>query len=167
MNKYLEKKIKEASKKFADKKKSPTTPEKQFEKGAEWLYDFLMNGDVVDMYRERLRKDVMAREGTNEVDSWKESLIDELADMLAERDAMMVEIRETGRLVTKYDKNMNEYQESNPLYVHVKAKEQSISVWRDKLGLSNTVNPDRIKNTAKKNDVDDTDPMAEFYKSTK
>jgi hypothetical protein len=37
----------------------------------------------------------------------------------------------------------------------VKAKEQSISVWRDKLGLSNTVNPQRIKESAKKNDKKD------------
>ena len=32
----------------------------------------------------------------------------------------------------------------------MKAKEQSISVWRDKLGLSNTVNPERIKQDAKR-----------------
>lgn len=164
MNKQLEDKVKEAAKKFAANKKTPSQPETQFRKGAEWLYDFLMNGETVDMYRERLRQDVMAREGTEDVDRWKDSLIDELADMLAERDAMNIEIRETGRLLTKVDKNFNEYKESNPLYVHVKAKEQSISVWRDKLGLSNTVNPDRIKNTAKKNDIEETDPMAEYYK---
>ena len=165
MNKNLERKIKEAAKKFSDKK-APSQPETQFRKGAEWLYEFLMNGGMADIYRERLRQDVMAREGTDTVDQWKESLIDELADMLAERDAMNAEIRETGRLIEKVDKNLNPYKESNPLYVHVKAKEQSISVWRDKLGLSNTVNPERIKNTAKKNDVDDSDPMAEYYKKT-
>ena len=59
-------------------------------------------------------------------------------------------------MIEKYDKQMNPYKESNPLYVHVKAKEQSISVWRDKLGLSNTVNPERIKQSAKK--VDENDP---------
>ena len=155
MNKELEKKMKKAAKEFSDKKKSPTTPEKQFEKGALWMYNFLMMGDTVDIYRERLRQDVLAREGIDEVPMWKESLIDELADMLAERDGMMAEIRETGRLQTKVDKNYNEYKESNPLYVHVKAKEQSISVWRDKLGLSNTVNPERIKQSAKQHDEHD------------
>ena len=156
MNKQLEKKIKQAAKEFAGKKKAPTTPEKQFEKGALWLYDFLMNGEAVDMYREQFRQDVLAREGIDEVPAWKESLIDELAEMKAEKDAMMIDIRMEGRLIEKYDKQMNPYKESNPLYVHVKAKEQSISVWRDKLGLSNTVNPERIKQSAKK--VDENDP---------
>ena len=156
MNKQLEKRMKAAAKEFAGKKKAPTTPEKQFEKGALWLYDFLMNGEAVDMYREQFRQDVLAREGIDEVPAWKESLIDELAEMKAEKDAMMIDIRMEGRLIEKYDKQMNLYKESNPLYVHVKAKEQSISVWRDKLGLSNTVNPERIKQSAKK--VDENDP---------
>ena len=156
MNKQLEKRMKAAAKEFAGKKKAPTTPEKQFEKGALWLYNFLMNGDAVDMYREQFQQDVLAREGIEEVPVWKESLIDELAEMKAEKDAMMIDIRIEGRLIEKYDKQMNPYKESNPLYVHVKAKEQSISVWRDKLGLSNTVNPERIKQSAKK--VDENDP---------
>ena len=148
--------MKAAAKEFAGKKKAPTTPEKQFEKGAMWLYNFLMNGEAVDMYREQFQQDVLAREGIEEVPVWKESLIDELAEMKAEKDAMMIDIRMEGRLIEKYDKQMNPYKESNPLYVHVKAKEQSISVWRDKLGLSNTVNPERIKQSAKK--VDENDP---------
>ena len=156
MNKQLEKRMKAAAKEFAGKKKAPTTPEKQFEKGALWMYDFLMLGEAVDMYREQFRQDVLAREGIDEVPAWKESLIDELAEMKAEKDAMMIDIRMEGRLIEKYDKQMNPYKESNPLYVHVKAKEQSISVWRDKLGLSNTVNPERIKQSAKK--VDENDP---------
>ena len=156
MNKQLEKRMKAAAKEFAGKKKAPTTPEKQFEKGAMWLYNFLMNGEAVDMYREQFQQDVLAREGIEEVPVWKESLIDELAEMKAEKDAMMIDIRMEGRLIEKYDKQMNPYKESNPLYVHVKAKEQSISVWRDKLGLSNTVNPERIKQSAKK--VDENDP---------
>ena len=156
MNKQLEKRVKAAAKEFAGKKKAPTTPEKQFEKGAIWLYNFLMNGEAVDMYREQFQQDVLAREGIEEVPVWKESLIDELAEMKAEKDAMMIDIRIEGRLIEKYDKQMNPYKESNPLYVHVKAKEQSISVWRDKLGLSNTVNPERIKQSAKK--VDENDP---------
>ena len=148
--------MKAAAKEFAGKKKAPTTPEKQFEKGALWMYDFLMLGQSVDIYREQFRQDVLAREGIDEVPAWKESLIDELAEMKAEKDAMMIDIRMEGRLIEKYDKQMNPYKESNPLYVHVKAKEQSISVWRDKLGLSNTVNPERIKQSAKK--VDENDP---------
>ena len=150
MNNSLERQVKKAAKEFAGKKKSPTTPEKQFEKGAEWMYDLLMEGKTADVIREQLKADVMNREGTQEVDPWKLSLIDELADMLAEKMAMQATIREEGRLLMKWDKQGNPYKESNPLYVHIKAKEQSISVWRDKLGLSNTVNPERIKQDAKK-----------------
>ncbi|MGD7651459.1 hypothetical protein, partial [Ralstonia pseudosolanacearum] len=110
----------------------------------------LTGGKTVDLLRQQLKADVMNREGTSEVEPWKLSLIDELADMLAEKMAMQAEIRESGRLLMKWDKQGNPYKEANPLYVHIKAKEQSISVWRDKLGLSNTVNPDRIKQDAKR-----------------
>jgi len=148
MNKKLEELMRQTAKKFADSKKAPTRAHTQFIKGAEWMHDLLMNSASVDIYRERLRDDVMSREG--EVPTWKESLIDELADLMAERDAMNAEIRITGRLIEKQDKNMIPYKEANPLLRHVKEKEQSISVWRDKLGLSNTVNPDRIRQDAKK-----------------
>ena len=149
MTEELEKLVKAAAKKFADKK-APKSPETQWRKGAEWMYDLLTGGKTVDLLRQQLKADVMNREGTSEVEPWKLSLIDELADMLAEKMAMQAEIREQGRLLQKWDKNMNPYYESNPLYAHIKAKEQSISVWRDKLGLSNTVNPDRIKQDAKR-----------------
>ena len=149
MTPEFEQLIKQSAKKFADKK-APKSPETQWRKGAEWMYDRLMEGKTADAIREQLMADVMNREGTQEVEPWKLSLIDELADMLAEKMAMQAEIREQGRLLQKWDKNMNPYYESNPLYVHIKAKEQSISVWRDKLGLSNTVNPDRIKQDAKR-----------------
>lgn len=149
MTPALEKLIKQTAKKFADKK-APKNPETQWRKGAEWMYDLLTGGKTVDLLRQQLKADVMNREGVSEVEPWKLSLIDELADMLAEKMAMQAEIREQGRLLTKYDKQGYPYKESNPLYVHVKAKEQSISVWRDKLGLSNTVNPDRIKQDAKR-----------------
>ena len=149
MNIELEKLVKATAKKFADKR-APKNPETQWRKGAEWMYDLLTEGKTVDAIREQLKADVMNREGVSEVEPWKLSLIDELADMLAEKMAMQAEIREQGRLLTKYDKQGYPYKESNPLYVHVKAKEQSISVWRDKLGLSNTVNPERIKQDAKK-----------------
>ena len=149
MTEELEKLVKAAAKKFADKK-APKNPETQWRKGAEWMYDLLTEGKTADAFREQLKADVMNREGTHEVDHWKLSLIDELADMLAEKMAMQAEIRESGRLLMKWDKQGNPYKESNPLYVHIKAKEQSISVWRDKLGLSNTVNPDRIKQDAQR-----------------
>ena len=149
MTPALEKLIKQTAKKFADKK-APKNPETQWRKGAEWMYALLTGGKTVDLLRQQLKADVMNREGVSEVEPWKLSLIDELADMLAEKMAMQAEIREQGRLLQKWDKNMNPYYESNPLYVHIKAKEQSISVWRDKLGLSNTVNPERIKQDAKR-----------------
>ena len=149
MTPEFEQLIKQTAKKFADKK-APKNPETQWRKGAEWMYDLLTGGKTVDLLRQQLKADVMNREGTQEVEPWKLSLIDELADMLAEKMAMQAEIREQGRLLQKWDKNMNPYYESNPLYVHIKAKEQSISVWRDKLGLSNTVNPERIKQDAKR-----------------
>ena len=149
MTPALEQLIKQTAKKFADKK-APKNPETQWRKGAEWMYDLLTEGKTVNAIREQLKADVMNREGTQEVDPWKLSLIDELADMLAEKMAMQAEIRESGRLLMKWDKQGNPYKESNPLYVHIKAKEQSISVWRDKLGLSNTVNPERIKQDAKR-----------------
>ena len=149
MTPEFEQLIKQTAKKFADKK-APKNPETQWRKGAEWMYDLLTGGKTVDLLRQQLKADVMNREGTSEVEPWKLSLIDELADMLAEKIAMQAEIREQGRLLQKWDKNMNPYYESNPLYVHIKAKEQSISVWRDKLGLSNTVNPERIKQDAKR-----------------
>ena len=149
MTPAFEQLIKQSAKKFADKK-APKSPETQWRKGAEWMYDLLTGGKTVDLLRQQLKADVMNREGTTEVDPWKLSLIDELADMLAEKMAMQAEIRESGRLLMKWDKQGNPYKESNPLYVHIKAKEQSISVWRDKLGLSNTVNPERIKQDAKR-----------------
>ena len=149
MTPALEELIKQTAKKFADKK-APKNPETQWRKGAEWMYDLLTGGKTVDLLSQQLKDDVMNREGVSEVEPWKLSLIDELADMLAEKMAMQAEIRESGRLLMKWDKQGNPYKESNPLYVHIKAKEQSISVWRDKLGLSNTVNPERIKQDAKR-----------------
>ena len=108
MTEELEKLVKAAAKKFADKK-SPKSPETQWRKGAEWMYDFLTEGKTADAFREQLKADVMNREGTQEVDPWKLSLIDELADMLAEKMAMQAEIRESGRLLMKWDKQGNPY----------------------------------------------------------
>jgi hypothetical protein len=154
----FEAKAKSASKEML-KKKAPTRPETQFMKGALWAWELLMRGQTLAEYEAKYRADVLDRE--DKVDAWKESLIHELAEMKAERDEMMAEINRHGRLMQKFDKNMNEYYESNPLYVHVKALDQTISVWRDKLGLSNTVNPDRIKQKPK-DTVDESDPMVKF-----
>jgi hypothetical protein len=129
-------------------------------KGALWAWELLMRGQTLAEYEAKYRADVLDRE--DKVDAWKESLIHELAEMKTERDEMMCEINKHGRLMRKIDKNMNEYYESNPLYAHMKALDQTISVWRDKLGLSNTVNPQRIKESAKKHDVKD-DPIGEFF----
>lgn len=161
MNEYLAEALKAEGKKISENKKAPKRADTQFIKGGEWMYNLLMEAKTREYYELQLRADVRNREGVEKIDAWKESLISELADMLAERDAMMAEIREEGRLIQKWDKNNNPYKESNPLYVHVKAKEQSISVWRDKLGLSNTVNPQRIKESAKKNEVKD-EPISEY-----
>ena len=118
MTPAFEQLIKQSAKKFADKK-APKNPETQWRKGAEWMYDLLTGGKTVDLLRQQLKADVMNREGVSEVEPWKLSLIDELADMLAEKMAMQAEIREQGRLLQKWDKNMNPYYESNPLYVHI------------------------------------------------
>lgn len=158
------KKLKAASKEFASKKKVASQPETQFMKGALWAWELLMRGQTLAEYETKYRADVLDRE--DKVDAWKESLIHELAEMKTERDEMMCEINEHGRLMRKFDKNMNEYYESNPLYVHVKALDQTISVWRDKLGLSNTVNPERIKQKPK-DTIDEKDAMVQFIQGKK
>ena len=150
------KKLKAAAKEFASKKKVASQPETQFMKGALWAWELLMRGQTLAEYEAKYRADVLDRE--DKVDAWKESLIHELAEMKIERDEMMCEINKHGRLIRKFDKNMNEYYESNPLYVHVKALDQTISVWRDKLGLSNTVNPERIKQKPK-DTIGDKNPV--------
>lgn len=160
----FDKKTKDAAKEYANRKKVASQPETQFTKGAQWAWELLIRGKKLEEYEKQYRADVMDRE--DKVDAWKESLIHELAEMKAERDEMMTVINEHGRILKKLDKNMNEYYESNPLYVHVKALDQTISVWRDKLGLSNTVNPDRIKQKPK-DTVDEKDAMVQFLQGTK
>lgn len=160
----FDKKTKDAAKEYANRKKVASQPETQFSKGAQWAWELLIRGKKLEEYEKQYRADVMDRE--DKVDAWKESLIHELAEMKAERDEMMTVINEHGRILKKLDKNMNEYYESNPLYVHVKALDQTISVWRDKLGLSNTVNPDRIKQKPK-DTVDEKDAMVQFLQGTK
>ena len=146
---------------FKGKKKMPTTPAKQFEKGARWLWDVLMERRDITYYEQQLRQDVLNR--LDKVEPWQESLITELAEKKVRLDALIAEIEETGYLVTKVDKNLNEYKESNPLLVHTKELERTIGMWREHLGLSYKVNPQRMKESPKKNEVDDYDQMKSFY----
>ena len=45
--------LKEATDEFKGKKKQPTTPAKQFEKGARWLWDLLMAQHQLPFYESR------------------------------------------------------------------------------------------------------------------
>ena len=83
MNKHLEELLRAAAKKFADKKKVASNPETQFRKGAEWMYDFLMNGSLADTYRQTLCRDVMNRQGTDEVEEFREVLYTMRSDEVA------------------------------------------------------------------------------------
>ena len=150
-----------ATAEFKGKKKMPTTPAKQFEKGARWLWDVLTERRDITYYEQQLKQDVLNR--LDKVEPWQESLITELAEKKVRLDALIAEIEETGYLVTKVDKNLNEYKESNPLLVHTKELERTIGMWREHLGLSYKVNPQRMKESPKKNEVDDDDPMKSFY----
>lgn len=132
---FLEK-VRKAAKEFAGKKKVPTTPEKQFEKGAIMAWEVLMLGRTVAEYEEELQQDVCDRFSIAEPERWQVLLIRETAQMMADRDGMMADILKEGRLVTKIDKNMNEYKESNPLYVHLKELQRSIGMQREHLGLT-------------------------------
>ena len=162
MNKQtFEELLRGATAEFKGKKKQPTTPAKQFERGARWLWDVLMERRDITYYEQQLRQDVLNR--LDKVEPWQESLITELAEKKVRLDALIAEIEETGYLVTKVDKNLNEYKESNPLLVHTKELERTIGMWREHLGLSYKVNPQRMKESPKKNEVDDDDPMKSFY----
>ena len=154
-----------ATAEFKGKKKMPTTPAKQFEKGARWLWELLTERRDITFYEQQLRQDVLNR--LDKVEPWQESLITELAEKKVRLDALIAEIEETGYLVTKVDKNLNEYKESNPLLVHTKELERTIGMWREHLGLSYKVNPQRMKESPKKNEVDDDDPMKDFYEGKK
>ena len=118
------------------KKKAPTRPDTQFVKGAMWAWDLLMQGHTVAEYEEQLRQDVCARFNTEEPERWQELLISETATMMADRDGMQQDIMTEGRLLEKFDKNMNPYKESNPLYVHLKELQRSIGMQREHLGLT-------------------------------
>ena len=143
----MEDRLRVAAKKYAEGKKQAKRPETQFIAGARWLWDLLMEAKDVIYYEEIIRNEVEDREG--KVDKWKNSLITDTAVMMVDRDELQAEIRETGRMIEKHDKNGFPYKESNPLYVHLKEKERSIGMQREHLGLSNKVNVQRIKESAK------------------
>lgn len=157
----MERQLKEAAKKYAEGKKKAKRPETQFIAGGRWLWDLLMEAHDVNFYEETLRSDVVDR--LDHVDKWQESLITETAKMMARRDNIEATIQEQGYLLTKHDKNMMPYKEANPLIAHQKELDRSIGMQREHLGLSFKVNPMRMKESPKKNDIDDRDPMAEFY----
>lgn len=138
----------EAKREFMGKKKQPSTPAKQFEKGAKWLWDLLMERHDQTYYEEQVRRELIDRIG--EVEPWKESLITEFAEKKVRLDSMIADIQKEGYLLEKYDKNMNAYKESNPLLVHTKELERTIGMWREHLGLSNKVNPKRITESSRK-----------------
>lgn len=151
------------------KKKAPTRPETQFVKGAMWAWQLLMEAREPIYFEEKLRQEVMARlgeEGMRENEGWIESLIEETAEKMARLDSFKREVENTGYLLTKMDKNMNYYKESNPLLVHMKELDRTIGMQREHLGLSFKVNPNRMKESPKQSDTE-KDPMYQFVKGRK
>ena len=155
----FEAKAKSASKEML-KKKAPTRPETQFVKGALWAWNLLTQGRTVAEYEEQLRRDVCDRFNTEEPEQWQELLISETATMMADRDGMQQDIMTEGRLLEKFDKNMNPYKESNPLYVHLKELQRSIGMQREHLGL--TAKSAKKMESPKTHDVKD-DPISDFF----
>jgi len=152
-------KAKKAAKEFANKKKVASQPETQFVKGAMWAWGLLTQGRTVAEYEEQLRRDVCARFGIDVPEQWQELLISETATMMADRDGMQQDIMTEGRLLEKFDKNMNPYKESNPLYVHLKELQRSIGMQREHLGL--TSKAAKKMESPKTHDVKD-DPISDF-----
>ena len=156
----FQQKAKKAAKEFANKKKVASQPETQFVKGAMWAWELLMTGRTVAEYEQQLRQDVCARFNIEEPERWQELLISETATMMADRDGMQQDILTEGRLLEKYDKNMNPYKESNPLYVHLKELQRSIGMQREHLGLTNKSS--KKMESPKTHDVKD-DPLGEYF----
>ena len=73
---------------------------------------------------------------------------------------MQQDILTEGRLLEKFDKNMNPYKESNPLYVHLKELQRSIGMQREHLGLTNKSS--KKMESPKTHDVKD-DPLGEYF----
>ena len=156
----FQQKAKKAAKEFANKKKVASQPETQFVKGAMWAWELLMTGRTVAEYEQQLRQDVCARFNIEEPERWQELLISETATMMADRDGMQADILTEGRLLEKFDKNMNPYKESNPLYVHLKELQRSIGMQREHLGLTNKSS--KKMESPKTHDVKD-DPLGENF----
>lgn len=148
------------------KKKAPSQPQTQFVKGAMWAWEMLLAAHDIPYYEEVLRRDVCDRYGIDTPERWQESLIIDTAKMMADRDGIEADIRQEGRLLTKYDKNLNPYKESNPLYVHLKELQRSIGMQREHLGLSMKAIPARMKDSPKQG-VDENDPMMQALKTRK
>ena len=106
----MEELLAEAARKYSDKK-APKRPETQFKAGAMWLWKLLTEQHDIVYYEQLLRSEIENR--IDAVEPWQESLIHDTAVMMVDRDEMMEEIRETGRLVTKWSKGGDPYQESN------------------------------------------------------
>ncbi len=155
----FEQAAKKAAKEFANKKKVASQPETQFQKGALWAWELLTQGRAVAEYEEQLRRDVCARFNIEEPERWQELLISETATMMADRDGMQQDILTEGRLLEKFDKNMNPYKESNPLYVHLKELQRSIGMQREHLGL--TAKSSKKMESPKTHDVKD-DAIGEY-----
>jgi len=155
----FQQKAKKAAKEFANKKKVASQPETQFVKGALWAWGLLTQGRTVAEYEQQLRQDVCARFNIEEPERWQELLISETATMMADRDGMQQDILTEGRLLEKFDKNMNPYKESNPLYVHLKELQRSIGMQREHLGL--TAKSAKKMESPKTHDVKD-DPISDF-----
>ena len=149
-----------AASKAMEKKKAPTRPKTQFMKGALWAWDMLMGAHTAVYYEEVLRQDVCDRFNIDEPEKWQELLISETATMMADRDGMQQDIMTEGRLLEKFDKNMNPYKESNPLYVHLKELQRSIGMQREHLGL--TAKSSKKMESPKTHDVKD-DPIGEYF----
>ena len=156
----FQQKAKKAAKEFANKKKVASQPETQFVKGALWAFNVLTQGRTVAEYEQQLRQDVCARFNIEEPERWQELLISETATMMADRDGMQADILTEGRLLEKFDKNMNPYKESNPLYVHLKELQRSIGMQREHLGLTNKSS--KKMESPKTHDVKD-DPLGEYF----
>jgi hypothetical protein len=156
----FQQKAKKAAKEFANKKKVASQPETQFVKGALWAWNLLTQGRAVADYEEQLRRDVCDRFKIDEPEQWQELLISETATMMADRDGMQQDIMTEGRLLEKFDKNMNPYKESNPLYVHLKELQRSIGMQREHLGL--TAKSAKKMESPKTHDVKD-DPIGEYF----
>ena len=140
--------------------KAKSASKEMLKKNALWAWDLLTQGRTVAEYEEQLRQDVCARFNIEEPERWQELLISETATMMADRDGMQTDILTEGRLLEKYDKNMNPYKESNPLYVHLKELQRSIGMQREHLGLTNKSS--KKMESPKTHDVKD-DPLGEYF----